>query len=524
MSKLHAQMALLGTIDEVAVHANNPDTVRLIEEFLPGTTAIGQQGWYRELKHFLSRKELRPRAEDGSVIERDGPVTFPSLADAIDELRTDAAPEDRPSPAVRSRTLFAATILSKAAELEKDWNPRGAHHESPLEIAPDALDALLPVIAPGVKGSKIPTRGLGKSTASTGDPIEDLKISLRSTTSRGDYLSYTRAIANARDAAMDSETKDVMKRPVVCTGSLREIDGKFATVLTTNWDPPLRLSQIAELIDPHNWPLLCDFFVSMKDQDPIDPDRSRGWARILESVSGDETQWQMHTALRFWNGASKPGDGIFVNYDLDEPRVDDCGLLEVDAGYLWATPINGTGPDPVVKIRTSKQVRIRGVSATATAALACGFGWGDAMSQMFTSGVDAAPDGRVALTAFAPSKETAAPAADANQSALQRPVGGEQSDAEIAADAEKVELPTGWRKAIIEAMRLQMTQGIDTAATLGSDFAVRWSDGEGFSLEDVKAFGGRFGTELTDYATGVFKEAAAALQPQSDGAAPGGND
>ncbi|WP_319457902.1 MULTISPECIES: hypothetical protein [unclassified Mycobacterium] len=509
MSKLHAQMALLGTIDEVVRHATNGDTVKLVEAFLPGTTGIGQQGWYRELKHFLSRDELFPRDENGDVVRREGPVIFPTYAQAINELAAAPSPDELPaSPAVRSRSMFAATILSIASEYEGGRLPlEGVDPAS--EGAPDALDALIPTIAPRVKESTVPTRGLDKSSDSSGDPAQDLKISLRDVRSRADYLSYVNSVARARDVFVDPDTKDVLSRPAVCTGSLRKLEGKFCTVLTTSWDTPFRLSQIAKIIDPHNWPDMCDFFVSMSEQDPIQPDRTRGWTRLLESVSGDETQWQMRTALRFWNGIAPPGDGIFVNYDLDDPpRVKDCGLLEVDAGYLWASPISGTGPDPVVKIRTAKQVRIRGVSPTATAALACGFGWGDAMSQMFSSGVEHPPHDP---TPFAPSTETAAPAADVSQSATQRP-------------AEEVELLPGWRKAIIKAMQLQMTRGIDTAAALGSEFAVRWSDGEGFSLDDVNAFGGRFGTELTDYATGIFKEAAAALQPQSDGAAPGGDD
>jgi hypothetical protein len=522
MSKLHAQMALLGTIDEVVRHASNRDTVKLVEAFLPGTTGIGQQGWYRELKHFLSRDELFPRDENGDVVRREGPVTFPTYAQAINELAAAPSPDESPaSPAVRSRSMFAATILSIASEYEGGRLPlEGVDPAS--EGAPDALDALIPTIAPRVKESTVPTRGLDKSSDSSGDPAQDLKISLRDVRNRADYLSYVNSVARARDVFVDPDTKDVLSRPAVCTGSLRKLDGKFCTVLNTSWDTPFRLSEIAKIIDPHNWPDLCDFFVSMDDQDPIEPDLSRGWKRLLESVSGDETQWQMQTALRFWNGVTTPGDGIYINYDLDDPRPKDCGLLEVDAGYLWATPISGTGPDPVVNMRTSKQVRIRGVSPTATAAMACGFGWGDAMSQMFIKGVQTPPKEPVEFVASSEAPAAAATAATAaaagtSQSALR--------DSRVARAAEEVELLPGWRGAIIDAMALQMTRGIKTAEALGSDFAVKWSDGDGFSLEDVKAFGGKFGTELTDYATGIFTEAAAALKPQTeDTAATPGDD
>ena len=65
MTKLHAQMALLGSIDEVVRNSTNPETVATIEKLLPGTTGVGQQGWFRELQHFLNRPELKPRDKNG---------------------------------------------------------------------------------------------------------------------------------------------------------------------------------------------------------------------------------------------------------------------------------------------------------------------------------------------------------------------------------------------------------------------------------------------------------------------------
>ena len=97
-------------------------------------------------------------------------------------------------------------------------------------------------------------------------------------------------------------------RPVVCTGALRKIDGKFCTVLTTSWASPFTLAQIKKIIDPLNWPDLCDFFVTMDPQTVRTPDASLGWSRVLESVSGDPKQWQMRTALRYWKGVVRDKD------------------------------------------------------------------------------------------------------------------------------------------------------------------------------------------------------------------------
>lgn len=516
MSKLHAQMALLGTIDELVRHTDNDETIKVVESFLPGTTGVGQQGWYGELQRFLSKDELK-RDAYGNELERDGDVTFPSYTQALDELRSEPLPGEKPaSPGTQSRALFAATVLSKAIEAEGTHLPPVPGLDPLREV--DPLDALMPMIARNMSGPLPPMPGLEQPNSS-GNAVEDMTSAFRSVKSRQDYVNMTSSLA--RIEVVDPELKDIMMRPVVCTGALRKIDGQFCTLLTTSWDSPFTLSQIKEIIDPHNWPDLCDFFVSMDDQDPIKPDRTRGWTRVLESVSGDKTQWQMQTALRYWKGVTTPGDGVYINYDLDDPRVKDCKLVEVDAGYLWATPLDADDPDSTVRLRTCKQVRIRGVSSTATAALSCGFGWGDAMSQMFEQGVKHPP---ADSTKFAPSQERPIEVGKTDPSAMPTPADGE-SDHEIEEAAEEVELIKGWRGAIIEAMRKQLTEGIDKASDLGTDFAVRWSDGEGLSLEDVKEFGARYGSDMTAYATGIFKEAAAALHPPPEAAnATGGND
>ncbi len=507
MSKLHAQMALLGRIDEVVCNGNLKDeTVKLIETFLPGTTGIGQRGWFGELELFLQREELAPsHATAGGSDERAAPVEFPDYIEALAELRAEPTAEEKAaSPATLSRALYAATILSQAERLEGSLPaPPGW---DPSQTVPDPLDELVPTL---VRSDSEPLPPVaGADSESTGDPVQDLKKALREVSGPAEYAALATSVARA---TVDPLLADVLRRPVVCTGALRKIDGKFCTVLTTCWDSPFTLADVKKIIDPQNWPKLCDFFVAMDEQPVRNPDSSLGWSRVLESVSGDPKQWQMQTALRYWKGVvidEKTGDetAIFVNYDLDEPpREGDCKLLEVDAGFIEATPLVPGDDDSVVRIRTCKQVRIRGVSLTATAALACGFGWGDAMSQMFST--SPATNTKV----FAASVLQAKPA-NTGQSTTKKP-DDEETDEEINEAAEDVELIKGWRGAIIRAMQTQMTAGIGRAKDLGTDFAVRWSDGDGFSLADVKEFGTRYGKEMTEYATSVFEAAGDALQP-----------
>ncbi len=507
MSKLHAQMALLGRIDEIVCTGTLKDeTVKMIEGFLPGTTGIGQRGWFGELELFLQRDELLPRDEaTGDTIRRRDPVEFPSYTQALSELRAaPTAEEVAASPSTQARALYAATILSKAALIEGELpNPPGW---DPTQQVPDPLDELMPMLVPSDSEPLPPIPDI--ETPRTGDTLTDLKGALREARSPAEYAAVTAFVAKAGVAR---ELADVLNRPVVCTGALRKIDGKFCTVLTTSWDSPFTFGQIKKIIDPLNWPDLCDFFVAMDPQTVRNPDVSLGWSRVLESVSGDPQQWQMRTALRYWKGAVKDEDGIetgiYINYDLDDlPRVGDCKLLEVDAGYIWATPDTPGDDDSPVRIRTCKQVRIRGVSLTATAALACGFGWGDAMSQMF--GETPATTKQTWSASVLQAKPS-----NAGQSTQKQP-GDPQTDDEIDEAAEDVELLVGWRGAIIKAMQTQMTAGIDRAKSLGTDFAVRWSDGDGFSQDDVNKFGTRYGKEMTEYATGMFEAAGAALQPK----------
>jgi hypothetical protein len=507
MSKLHAQMALLGTIDEVVEKSENPTTLKIVESFLPGTTGVGQRGWYRELKRFLNRDELAPTGG----ITRTGSVFLPGIDNAVSELNALPQAGEFASPAMQSRALFAATVLSIVGA-----NEPNARIEGWDRSGQDPLEALLPFVTRG-RSNPFPPLPNAES-GSSDDPLVQLKDALVKVTNRQGYFDLTQMLTRD-EMQLDPEVSDMLKRPVVCTGALRRVDGKFCTLLTTDWESPFTLSEVKARVDPHNWPDLCDFFEKMTDQAPITPDQSRGWARVLESVTGDPAQWEMRTALKFWNGLSKPGEGIYVNYDLDNPRVGDCKLVEIDAGYIWATPINPADPDSKVRIRTCKQVRIRGVSTTATAALACGFGWGDAMSQMFAENLGKHP------TDFVASKESApADTGKGNASSVQKPPDGQQSAEDVAAAAEEVELLEGWRGAIIEAMRGQMSTGIDTATKLGTDFAVRWSDGDGFGLEDVTQFGKQCGDEATKYAADAFKAAAAALQPKTDGANATGGD
>lgn len=74
---------------------------------------------------------------------------------------------------------------------------------------------------------------------------------------------------------------------------------------------------------------------------------------------------------------------IFMNYDID-PQRNDPGYVEVDNGYIFISPDNDQNEPHTegVRIRTSKQEHVNGLSPCATAALACLMGWADAGREM----------------------------------------------------------------------------------------------------------------------------------------------
>lgn len=515
MSKLHAQMALFGTIDEIVSKTNDPKVLRTVEAFLPGTTGIGQRGWYGELQRFLNKEDLLPRNENGTRMPRSEPVTMPSFDEAILELKNEPVPGRQPPPDagptrpdVIARSIFAATVLSRLNDLAPQspingWNP----------AMTDPLDELLPMAAPQATVSSSPPQLASPQLAppSQSPPTGTTRDALATVSNRKQYKNRMEALTLFRSDEMDS---DIARRPVPCTGALRRVNGQFCSVLTTDWEQPdITLAQMRKVIDPHNWPRFCKFFVRMTTRRKLTPDTSRGWSRVLETVSGDETQWQLRTALRYWKGTSTPGDAIYINYDLDRPRTGDDKLVEIDSGYIWITPIVPDDPSSGVRIRTSKAVRIRGLSPTATAALGCFFGWGDAASQML---VESAKNPGTGCRDFGkPSVDTGAlklPGTSPGQTGGGSTPG--PSKTELLQAAEDVEMLDRWRGALIDNVRNEVNAFIDVATPLATDLSRRW--GNGMTAKDVAKFGERSGREMTNYAVSLFSAAASALRPPAD--------
>ncbi len=155
---------------------------------------------------------------------------------------------------------------------------------------------------------------------------------------------------------------------------MQRVDGQYvSTVTTDSKESNLGVQDVENIIDPMNWGVCSPFFDQMQQNAP--KRNTKRWSRVKERVTAEPTEYCLETDLIFWK--ERRDGGIFINYDID-PERRDPGLVEVDNGYIWITPLPPADPkSPGVRIRTSKQERINGLSPCATAALACKMGWAD---------------------------------------------------------------------------------------------------------------------------------------------------
>ena len=373
MSKLHAQMALFAAIDRALMH--QPSLAPRVRGILPGATEPSQTGWSDELLDFMNAvHDDNVRAGDDVA---DGPIEFQTADQALAELVTPEPGEadqrlpTRPeNPFVAGRALFALGTLQQVERLPDipdniAWEPITQTAPS----GPDALDLLVTLTAPQQSPAQPP--GLNVPPAATIDATTTIANALRGQfRQRTDFDNMMTAFSGT---GID---KNVALTPE-CRPRLRRIKGGYTTVLTTDAQrPDVTIGQIKKIIDPWNWKLLApSFFCNMEQRDSY-----RDWSRVREQVSTMCCKYRMDTELKYWSEIKKvkrTETELYLNYDLAEHRSD-LGLVEVDNGYIWVTRLGPTG----VRIRTGKQVRICGLSPTATAALACLAGWADAGNMM----------------------------------------------------------------------------------------------------------------------------------------------
>lgn len=384
-------LALFGQIDQEAIDADkdpgpmNDAVLTTIENFLPNSTGLGQRGWFLELERFLGSSRVRgPRSGE--------PFRFPSYEEAIVALGGIRPMEARSAfsfepldddrhPAL-ARAAYAVLVIEKIRRVKNSFSTQPIPRDNQLlQILPGILDPW-----PVEKEGRILTAE---------DKAEAFTMRFDEIVDRESFMRVGSEVISPEFA----------ERSKPCFGTLEDSGGEYcSTLYTDSKDPSLTVDDIKKVIHPLNWDLCCPtFFNGMTEQTPgrLTAD---GWLRIIESISAEPDEYKLRTALVFSFDEREDdegnGKGIIINYKLDTNRTGEelsAGIVEIDNGYLWVTPTHEGPGGKGVRIRTSKEERVNGLSPTATAALGCLLGWADNGKEMLAGAASKAMDGTLPL-------------------------------------------------------------------------------------------------------------------------------
>ncbi len=359
-AKLQSVLAVFGALDELVAREDSGAAAAVVERFLPGTTAPGQRGWYRQIRDLIDR-----------LVPDEQRTDFPDLGASLDGLgkitggRSDDS--DTLTPAQLARLTYAIGVLSRLPTRVTDQS---------LLISDEQLAAILSLAGGTANQSTRDDRG------------RRLLTLLRERFD--DRAHWPSVMAEAlRQGLVES---DIAAIGAPCTGSLKRIeDTVCARITTDSTHPDITISAVKAVIDPLNWASISTFFCSTTALEPRCD--SNGWSRVLEETSTDCSKYRMVTAVKYWK--AEVNGGVVINYDVDDHREDtaDCGLVLVDHGYLWVSPIQEG-----VRVRTSKEVLIQGLSPTAAALFACVLGWADVARNLIYDAARNPPPGCIPWT------------------------------------------------------------------------------------------------------------------------------
>lgn len=522
----HQVLALYGEIDRQVVMARKGRTpadkavVALVETMLPGTTGFGEAGWYQELEKFANR--LRREHSDHPV----EPVVFPTFAESVQHLadlpllptaRSSNAPsEDKWRRSARPQVLFrqrnrstertpalakatyAATVLEKIGRIRAAGTPA----EPP---AGTSLSAPLTNIGPALAGW-LPSTFEAKNDSSFRAEIDTVEgrrsRSDGMATMLGQRVSEITDRASYLNVARDVVSDEFADMSLPCFGTLEDSGGLYCSTLYTDLcAEDLCVNDIARIIHPLNWPLCSEFFGEMVYCAP--KYTPAHWHRIRETIGAEQDEYCLETSLIFHftdhrttgAGPNCPR-GVVINYELDPHREDD-GIVEVDNGYLWITPANSDGDpsQPGVRIRSSKQERINGLSPTATSALGCILGWGQAAESMLAGTARDVLANSALITEFQTFPTDTA----------KKDVDGDVDHyTPGAAPRPPLSLPPNFADTVGD-VQTAVNDLIRRTASVAGDGAARWLDG--LSRQDVADVTAAAGRNLTEWADLVYDTA-----------------
>lgn len=495
-------LALFGEIDKEVMKADSADTpantaiLAMTEKLLPNSAALGEHGWYGELEEFLNLPKVRNMQSTRSRF------TFPSFDDAKKGLARQPS-EDRDLPSAEpqdddyhpalARATYAVVVLEKIRRIKNAYRDP----DTPELDEDFQLMSLLPgLVNPWLKG--------GKQIVGQAEP--------------GFFTAQEKADALAAviDEINDQETWLVKAGEAVdpqfaqcakpCFGTLEDSGGEYCSTLYTRCeDDELTVDDIKKIVHPLNWHICCpSFFQAMTAQLP-GKYTQEGWSRIVEEISAEPDEYCLNTALIFW--MQDRDGGIVINYDLDPDRQHDSGYVEIDNGYIWVTPTSTVPGSKGVRIETSKQERVNGLSPTATAALGCLLGWSDNGKEMLAGTARKLMKGELpAGTVLTPWKTSVDP-----------PAAGEPIDTGKPTSIPTLQskLPLNFGDTVDDSRKLLNSLIRRVTRDLG-EAGQRWMDG--VVRSDVEAVTAQMGTDLKEWSLEVYDTAERNVKPPKGGA------
>ena len=257
------------------------------------------------------------------------------------------------------------------------------------------------------------------------------------------------------------------------------------------------------------------FFVDMT---PLLPERTDGWARILETTDltgGVPFSYKLRTDLKY----VKIDQGQYagrLQYELDDYKTfpgDGDGAITIDHGYINIRALYPGAANPGVRVVTRKVVRIEEFPPVLQKIWICALGYGHSAMEMIFGGAQGGYKGLTKWGDPPPPVDPALPHV-------------EQDDGALAAAAPDQGTPTKpYKPRTAGALAVTMvSECLEDVAKDSAKLAEKWAKGR-LQVTDLAQFSGKFGSRLASDAW-IFFEKMSKLPPPNTrpGGGPYGGD
>ncbi|HET8661464.1 MAG TPA: hypothetical protein VFM55_21010 [Micromonosporaceae bacterium] len=153
----------------------------------------------------------------------------------------------------------------------------------------------------------------------------------------------------------------VLRSPRCRVGAIETANGRVSSLVTKFCPPGLAIDQVRPLLDPGNWPRLCDLWRSMERLEPVEPTGPRRYLEVMGQPATDG--WQLRTCLEFVLRERATGTAS-LGYRLSTDQTEGDGRVVVDEGSIL---VRRQGDR--VCVTTAKRLRFAGLNLPASVAV-----------------------------------------------------------------------------------------------------------------------------------------------------------